>query len=314
MGFAYNNDKNVEQIWVSYSNNDPSDRLLSWQLNGSTTYNTRYNFSQFKSLHLDFNSNWTFHNHLSMGLHSNIKPISGFDYDEPRISNKKYKTPASYNVFYWISSDYRKPIAIDFNLGYWQTFDNEKNGFWYELSPRFLIADNLFFVYEFNQSIDYNITGYVNHSENEDSVFFGRRNYNTIRNSFELDYILNKKSSLTFRFNHNWSRVSYIDFHMLQDNGTLMQLPDGTISEDDINGNFFNVDFAYSWQFAPGSELSVVWKNSINDYDSNTNLTFFDNFERTLKQEAQNSFSIRVLYYLDYLFLKKSIKKIGANT
>ena len=31
----------------------------------------------------------------------------------------------------------------------------------------------------------------------------------------------------------------------------------------DINYNLFNLDFTYIWNFAPGSQISVMWKNVI---------------------------------------------------
>lgn len=309
IGFSYSNDKNTDQIWLSYSNNDPSDLFLNWNISGSATYDALYEYSKFKAFNLDVDASFTLLNHLSMGLGSNIKPIEGFNYDEPRIANRKFKTTPDYNASCWISSDYRKPIAFDFNIGAWQTFDRERNGFWFNISPRFLVADNLFFIYKYSQDLDHNTVGYVGNSANRDSVYFGRRDYKSMTNTFELDYILNKNSSLTFRFNHNWTRVDYIDYHLLLENGDLEILPSGVVTKDAINGNFFNVDFVYSWQFAPGSELSIVWKNAINEYDSNTNLSFIDNLNQTVKKEAQNSFSLRILYYLDYLHLKKKLTR-----
>jgi hypothetical protein len=307
MGFAYNNDKNIEQISVSYNNNTPSKRLLSWRLNTNYTYNTRYDFSQFKSMMFSMGGGGTFRNHFSFGVNSDIKPVPGYDYDEPRVAGFRYKTHGYYNGSFWISSDYRKPIAIDINAGAWQYINDNKSGYWYGISPRFLISDNLFIVYNFNQSEDFNSTGYVGRSSSLDSVFFGRRAYNKITNGLSTNYILNRNSSISMSLDHNWTRVKYFDYHLLDRNGNLTPLPQGFISRDNINRNFFNVDVAYVWQFAPGSELSVVWKNGLSTHSSDIDISFGDNINRMMKNEAQNTFSVRILYYLDYLYLKNKL-------
>ena len=63
----------------------------------------------------------------------------------------------------------------------------------------------------------------------------------------------------------------------------------------------------YTWQFAPGSELSVVWKNSIIDSQDEMAHGFNDNFRNTFDATKLNSLSVKVLYYIDYQKLKKRV-------
>jgi hypothetical protein len=65
----------------------------------------------------------------------------------------------------------------------------------------------------------------------------------------------------------------------------------------------------YSLQFAPGSFIYVVWKNENLTDDNLTDHKYFKNLDRTLETPHNNNLSIRVLYYLDYLDLKKWTKK-----
>ena len=62
---------------------------------------------------------------------------------------------------------------------------------------------------------------------------------------------------------------------------------------------------ALNWRFAPGSQVSIVWKNSINNYDEYLISGLYENLNHILNQSQQNSFSIRIMYYLDYLYLRK---------
>jgi hypothetical protein len=77
----------------------------------------------------------------------------------------------------------------------------------------------------------------------------------------------------------------------------------------DINFNALTADLNFGWYFAPGSELSVMWKNSI--YSSGQELleNYFRDFSQTISSPQTNGFSIRFLYYIDYLYLKKWFSK-----
>ena len=69
--------------------------------------------------------------------------------------------------------------------------------------------------------------------------------------------------------------------------------------------NAFNVDAVYSWWFAPGSEMSLVWKDAIatSRQASDARLPYFSNLQSMLNAPQNNSLSVKVLYYLDYLTL-----------
>jgi hypothetical protein len=62
----------------------------------------------------------------------------------------------------------------------------------------------------------------------------------------------------------------------------------------------------YTWQFALGSFLNVVWKNSIDTFDQDLRYGYFKNAGNTFQASQLNSVSIRVIYFLDYLSLKRS--------
>lgn len=61
----------------------------------------------------------------------------------------------------------------------------------------------------------------------------------------------------------------------------------------------------YIWNFAPGSEISVVWKNAIIKSEDEIINNYFDNIQNTIESPASNSFSIKILYHIDYQRLKK---------
>ncbi|MBC8316206.1 MAG: hypothetical protein H8E51_11980, partial [Bacteroidetes bacterium] len=77
-----------------------------------------------------------------------------------------------------------------------------------------------------------------------------------------------------------------------------------------VDYNQFNIDLSFIWDFAPGSQLSFVWKNAINTSDDIIDYHFFRNLGNTITSPATNSFSIRVLYYIDAMYFKKKKKRL----
>ncbi|MEL7341847.1 MAG: DUF5916 domain-containing protein, partial [Bacteroidota bacterium] len=60
----------------------------------------------------------------------------------------------------------------------------------------------------------------------------------------------------------------------------------------------------------PGSFLSVVWKNNINTSGRDTQVSYRENWETMLTSDNMlNSFSLRMIYFLDYQDAKSFFKR-----
>jgi hypothetical protein len=113
---------------------------------------------------------------------------------------------------------------------------------------------------------------------------------------------------------HYWITVRYNDYYRLLPDGYLT--PTDYSVNNDFGVNIFNIDLVYTWNFAPGSEINVVWKNAINTYEPESDSptmdeiesSYFQNLKNTINSPATNSFSVKILYYLDYQYLKKKKK------
>ncbi|NNF01337.1 MAG: hypothetical protein HKN22_01500 [Bacteroidia bacterium] len=110
---------------------------------------------------------------------------------------------------------------------------------------------------------------------------------------------------------HYWSTAVYNNFYYLRDDGYLTE---SDYNEDtDRNFNSFTIDMVYTWQFAPGSEMNIVWKNNITPEEQRLETRYFENLDATLRSSQLNNFSIKVLYFLDYAYFKKKIIEGGAH-
>ena len=76
----------------------------------------------------------------------------------------------------------------------------------------------------------------------------------------------------------------------------------------DENFNLFNLDMFFTWDFRLGSRLVVAWKNALGPdaaIDGEAYKNYPKNFAQSFKVPHSNEFSIKFIYYIDYLQLKK---------
>jgi hypothetical protein len=114
---------------------------------------------------------------------------------------------------------------------------------------------------------------------------------------------LNRRMSLDFRLRHYWVTAPYYEYYQLRNDGGLD--PATVTQNHDLNYNLLNIDLTYIWNFAPGSQLSIVWKNAVTTVQDIMENNYVNDWKSTINSPASNSFSIRFLYYLDFLYFKK---------
>lgn len=312
MGFLRHNNYISDEISFNYNIYKPFWKLLNWYNSLDFNLDFLYRPNTFTNFGLDFSSHGTFRNHLTTWFNASISPVNSYDYYEPRQEGRYFITPPSYNVGLGISPDYRKKFIVDINTGAWWSPEYQQKTYWIYLEPRLRLSDHIMLIGSIQYIKNLNELGYVNtlsNNYNESYIVFGRRETDTYENVLEADFRFNSKSSIGFRARHYFIPVRYDQYYLLQNDGTISIYEYPEIHDE--NYNVFNIDMVYVWNFAPGSEISIVWKNFIETQDkldeinSILNKNYFTNFDYTLESEAINSFSVKVLYYLDYEYLKK---------
>jgi len=305
MGFNQQNNRFENGIFLEYNIYEPFWKVMEWYNSFEIKYSTLYDSLKFTSLDIEAKSTTTTRKYLTLSASLEIKP-DGYDYYEPRVEGWKYCTPGYAAAEFFTSSDYRKKLALDTRLQL--AYSSRYLTSYYELMirPRLRPNDRLFFIYSFYMDRINNDAGYVSDSLNltgNEVIIFGRRDIQTITNILEANYMVRSNISLNFRLRHYWVWAHYLSFYQLRKNGFLDPV---TYTENpDVNYNSFTIDFSFIWDFAPGSQLSVVWKNAIYTLDDQIDYQFFRNLASTWESPASNSFSIRFLYYIDAMYFKK---------
>ena len=247
-------------------------------------------------------------------------PVRGVDFFEPRIDGYSFNLPRWGEADFIISTDYRKKIALDLRIARSIAFTEgvDWNGFDFRIEPRFRINDKLSFSYIYSYQGQFGELGFADTLSigipPETKSLFGKRNNKSETHVLSGSYILSNRSSFDLRIRHYWSTVDYLQFYTLGTDSELHETelvnldPDNT-SEYDVNFNAWSVDFGFRWQFSPGSQLSIVWKNTLQSRGDMLPSGYVDNWEQMLEETFTNSLSIRALYYLDYSSVKRSLNK-----
>lgn len=303
MGFQRSNNEIGNGYNIRYNMFDPKGKILRWfgRLNLNHFY--LYDTKAFTSLDLSGDGRATFTNHLTLGGNFSINPLGKNDYFEPRVKGRYFYRPPGFNLMLWGSPDYRKKIMADYRFGLGHIPGWDYLNWSARITPRWRVQENFLVIPMIHFDYQINSYGYVRDTANVvqgRDIIFGKRNVQNITSSITADYIFSPNTSLAFRLRHYWLNVDYIDFQDLESDGSLRK--NDYIGSEDFAVNTFNIDMVFRWNFAPGSELLLVWKNAIykQEYDEKLSANYFRNLEGIFQHPAANSLNIKLLYYLDW--------------
>ncbi|MCD4735659.1 MAG: carbohydrate binding family 9 domain-containing protein [Bacteroidales bacterium] len=309
LGYLQRNNEASNAAYLAYYNFKPVWIFLNWFSRLEFQHSGLNNPNKFAQFNIDFVSEGTLKNHTQIGFFTRFFPVKKNDYYEARADGRKFIKPPTIHLNTWVVPDYKKMFGVKIIAAASTSYNysiNQRN-FYIEINPRFRLNEKIRFGYSFENFFRGNEIGYVD--EVSDYIIFGKRHVNSITNSVNAAYIFNAKAAVNLRLRHYWSTAIYDDFYNLLENGYLGKADYN--ENNDVNYNAFNIDLIYRWNFAPGSELSVMWKNSILQSGEEITFNFAENLNNTIHSPQTNSFSVKVLYYIDYQSLKRKKKAEG---
>ncbi len=313
MGFLRRNNRVNDGITLSHNIFDPFWRFWTLTNSFTYTYSHLYEPGTFTSVQLSHNLMALFDTRFHIRLGTTYQPRGERDYYEPRVPGRFYRTDEALNINMSYSTDYRKRLFLDgsFSLGRQQSVVKQDE-FGLTIRPTFRVSDQLNLSYGFEYNQKNNDLGYV-FSLNPDSIYFGSRQSPTITNTIRTTYIFTNELSLNFNLRHYWSRVEYDgQYYFLRPEGTLDPV-DEDLQIPDINYNAFTIDLLITWHFAPGSQMTIAWKNVIDHRQHLIQDGYVDNLRDMLRLPQINSLSVRFLYYIDFQSIERLNKRLFSG-
>ncbi|MEO8721416.1 MAG: DUF5916 domain-containing protein [Ginsengibacter sp.] len=236
-----------------------------------------------------------------------VAPFWANDYFELRKPGKVLKRPAQYFLNVTGSTDTRKKLFINYSVESGITSLPDPAYYGFTLGATFRFNDRFQMNAEGHLDNDAANYGYAFSTPGINSnPILGQRTVKTDYSIFGAAYNINPLMNFTIRLRHYWSNVVYHHFYDVKTDGywTERAFSPG----HDFNFNTFNVDMFYTWDFLPGSRITLSWKNALgNDVyiDGMEYRSYLKNFNKTFESPHSNEVSLKVVYYIDYLNLKR---------
>ena len=322
---VYTDNYDVNDLGIRFGNNtqdfyanteiiqfNANEKRLNSRVSASVNLNYLYNPRVYIGNRIDLRASMTTLKFLSFGGGIGTKIGDQLDYWEPRAEGTYFRTGTEYFGNWWISSDYRRKFALDMNMRLGNQKADGENPYYidFEVSPRFNINNHFTLIFRSNVFKNDNDRGYV--KETEEDILFGKRNRFTVQNSIEGNYNFNALHGIKLAFRSYWSKVDYYDntFYTLKADGRLQNVEFLFDEDSDPNKSFntWNMDLSYKWNFAPGSELVALYRNQLKSTHNIVEDNYFENVDRLINGDLKHTFSLRVVYYLDYLMVRKKLR------
>lgn len=317
LGLQFRNNYNNFGADISYQTFEPSGNLNRYRINAYYNHRRLANPGVFTGTNFGANYRATTRNLNNYRIRLNIEPGKQYDYFESRdgrffIFENVVSTGAS------ISTNYNLPFAIDLRGNIATLFEDGRDLFAYDfdIEPRMRFNDNLLVVYNLNYEFRNGARGYATFFNDE--PIFGERNRQIMTNSISANYTFNPYTVLALTFRHYWDTVKYdTELFTLLDNGRLTTDSGYTVNNvggnPNINFSTWNIDLSYSWQFAPGSFLTALYRNQLFNFDENADDSYIQSLNQLFEQPISHTFSLRLQYFIDYKNLKGIFKKKNAS-
>lgn len=292
---------------------NPTKLLNKFRINYNmyTEFNKESGKLQDNSFNTNFNLTTKQNNYYAAGF--TVWPTEIYDYYEPRADNRYVAIPRKFDSWASISTNYNHKFALDLNPSVTFYDESGRMSYGFDVGPRYRFSDKLLLTYTFSFFRRNNNKGYIDKVEQDngnspDNIIFANRNVITYSNTLSGKYAINSTMTLNLAVRQYWSYAENKDILELQSNGILTPYSTYTTNK---NSSFYswNADLSYSWWFAPGSQVSVLYRNSASNFERIIDKQFKDNVSNLLTNEAlKHIFSVSVKYFIDYNAIKNTIR------
>ncbi len=222
------------------------------------------------------------------------------DYYEPRSPGRFFRVKPHFGSFGSISSDRRKKLSYKISYSWFKSIGDDQKLWMIGFEPRWRVNNRFKFNYSIKFRKKMNFKGYLGTNLND--IYFGNRQQKVITNSFGANYYFTVKSALNFNLYHYWTPLYYDKLFLLNGEGNLDLITNNY--DYKINYNYWNFDLVYIWEFAPGSQLSLMYRNRIENFGDDSELDFKDNLDRLFTKDKEHRFIMKITYYIDYNTLR----------
>ena len=231
------------------------------------------------------------------------------DFEETRKEDFFIYQPAEYELEFNYRSDTRKKLVygsgIEYSYGVNEQFNENSSETEIEFYSGYRLSNQFKVELGISNGISKNEIGYV--FDENDNLYFGNRKVKFTENNISLNYNFNSYKSLNLKFRQFWSSALYKeDFFLLKSDGNR-SVSEKNISDYNPNTNFnlWNLDLSYNWEFAPGSKITLLYRNNIFNENNLSGISYYNSTKELFEKPINHQLSLRINYFIDFNLLKK---------
>lgn len=243
----------------------------------------------------------TTHNLYNFEMGFNIVPFETFDFYLPQKEGKYIYNPRLISAYLGMESNKNKNLTFNITPSFFKY--DEDNRFTYRIyaGPKYRFNDRFSLAFTADYTNEANAIGWV--ETNDTNIIFAKRNREIIQADLTGKYAINNKMTFNLKARYYWSYSENHDYFTLKDNGYLT--PNNSYNNNkNRNLNSWNLDFSYTWWFAPGSQLSLLYRNYAQEETNMVEKSLNKNLNSIFNSNMTNIFSISLRYFIDYNSLK----------
>lgn len=317
LGFLLSPNDITNLAEVSYNIFQPTKAFINQRYGLKIEHGLLYKPTKFSRFTIEASSFWVFRNFWDLTLTIGTAPLWYNDFFEMQTPSNILETPrqnlkrAPYQFFTISgSSDSRKRWYARWTVGGAEgPLPNDPYyrllfGLRYRFSDRFSIEGT------YQKQYDNGQFGYAFSRDPSGDPLLARRQYSDVSTILTGIYNFTSRMNLTMRARHYWNRLSNTNIYNVKPDGYWTERTDLTPSDFNDNYNAFNLDVFYTWDFRLGSRIIIGWKNWLGlDYEraipgaAHTN--YLSNASKTFDTPHGNEVTLRFIYFLDYMSLRK---------
>lgn len=313
LGLNFTNNFNSFTAGTSYQIFEPTKRFNFYRYEFTARHRRLYKPDVHTRTSFNLNTVYVLKNRFAFGYGAQYTTENN-DFFEARVDDRFVIFDPNLDVNAFISSDYRKKLALDVRLSartYFNENDNQQEWKSILISPRYRFSDKLFMILSSEYSERNNNFGYVD--DDGVDVFLGNRDITSLENTISLAYNFDPFKVIDLQFRNFWSTADYSsnEFYVLNQDGTRSSIEYDFDERADprTNFNIWNLDLSFRWRFAPGSEASLLYRNQIFNEDNQATLDYNESLGNLFDEPVQHTVSLRVTYFIDYNNVKGLFKK-----
>lgn len=286
---------------------NPSKHFNSFRIdyNMYSEFNKESGKVQDNTIGIELNATTKKNHYFGIGI--TLIPLESNDYYEPRAENRYVIIPRKIESWGSISTNYNNKFALDLNPSISILDQPGRMSYGVDVGPRYRFNDRLLMTYTFSFFRRNNNKGYIDTVDPE-TIIFANRNVITYSNTVSGKYAINSTMTLNLAVRQYWSYAENKNILELQPDGTLTPYLQYT---ENKNSSFYswNADLSYSWWFAPGSQISALYRNNASNFERIIDKNFGNNVRNLVNNDAlKHIFSISVKYFIDYNGVKNKIR------